>query len=60
VIIFKIKEIYIIILPKHCEKSSRRTGQIPVSRACRCCKRISNCSCKLITSRRVAGVDDIR
>ncbi len=54
------KTYFSFFLPKHCENSSRRTGHIPVSRACRCCKRISNCSCKLITSRRVAGVDDIR
>jgi hypothetical protein len=27
-----------------CEYNSRRTGQIPVSRACRCCRKVSNCS----------------
>lgn len=47
-----------IVLPKHCEYSSRRTGQIPVSRAWVCCSLVSSISCKLITSWRVAGVLD--
>ena len=38
--------------------SSSRTGQIPVSLACRCCSFRSSSSCRLITSRRVAGVLD--
>jgi hypothetical protein len=41
---------------KHCAYSSSRTGHMPVSRACRCSRRWSSCSCKLITSSRVAGV----
>lgn len=36
--------------------SSSRIGQMPVSLAWRCCKRWSKASCKLITSKRVAGV----
>ena len=42
--------------PKHCEYSSLLTGQIPVSRACRCWSLISSCSWRLMTSSRVAGV----
>lgn len=45
-------------LPKHCLYSSRRTGQIPVSRAWVCCRRASSNSCKLITSWRVDGTLD--
>lgn len=41
---------------KHCLYNSRRTGHIPVSRACVCCNRESNVSWRLITSCRVAGV----
>lgn len=46
------------ILPKHWEYSSLLTGQIPVSLACRCWRRVSSCSCKFSTSKRVAGVLD--
>jgi hypothetical protein len=45
-------------VPKHCAYSSSRIGQMPVSRAWRCCKRWSRFSCSVTTSRRVAGVDD--
>lgn len=45
-------------LPKHWVYSSRRAGQIPVSRAWVCCNRASNNSCKLVTSWRVAGTLD--
>ena len=31
---------------------------MPVSLACRCCSRMSSCSWRLTTSKRVAGVDD--
>lgn len=44
--------------PKHWLYKSRRTGQMPVSRACVCCSRVSSISCKLITSWRVAGTLD--
>merc|ERR1711957_64529 len=43
---------------KHCEYNSSRMGQMPVSRACRCCSHLSRSSCKLMTSARVAGVLD--
>ena len=42
--------------PKHCEYSSLLTGQIPVSLAWRCWRRVSSCSWRLMTSSRVAGV----
>eukprot|EP01139_Manchomonas_bermudensis_P001289 Amastigsp_a1687_218.p3 type:complete len:128 gc:universal Amastigsp_a1687_218:470-87(-) len=38
--------------------SSRRTGQSPVSLALRCWSLRSSCSCRVMTSRRVAGVDE--
>ena len=44
--------------PKHCEYSSRRTGQMPVSRACRCCSFRSSCSWRCTTSILVLGVLD--
>lgn len=44
--------------PKHCEYSSLRTGQMPVSLACRCCSFRSSCSCRCTTSILVLGVLD--
>ena len=43
---------------KHWAYNSLRTWQIPVSRACLCSNFWSSCSCKLITSKRVAGVEE--